>query len=264
MAHDYDHGFALLEDFGDDSYKNFLEVEIDKERLLYKYAIDLIIDLQKQKVTANLLPSYNIEALLKEVELFVSWYVPLLNGEEVPQNMREEYIEIWSRLLTYIQPLENTIVLRDYHADNLMWLPERSGIQKVGVLDFQDAVIGSPVYDVVSLLEDARRTVNEFLVEEMISYYLEKNINITRKEFLAHYAIFGVQRNLKIIGIFARKAVNDHNSYYLRLIPRVWGYINNSVKYPLLRPIKEYIEKILPIQVFKSTNNYRDVSKIAY
>ncbi|MFV9875254.1 MAG: aminoglycoside phosphotransferase family protein [Rickettsiales endosymbiont of Dermacentor nuttalli] len=260
IVYDYELGFALLEDFGDDSYKSFLEIETEKERLLYKYAIDLIVDLQNQKIPSNLLPSYSIDLLLKEVELFVSWYIPLLNGEELSPNIREEYIKIWIRLLTYIQPLDSTLVLRDYHADNLMWLPERSGIKKVGLLDFQDAVVGSPIYDVVSLLEDARRDIKDLLVEDMISYYLEKNTKITRKEFLGHYAILGVQRNLKIIGIFACKAVNDKNSSYLKLIPRVWRYINNSIKHPLLRPMHKWLEKILPIQVFKSTS----VSKILY
>jgi aminoglycoside/choline kinase family phosphotransferase len=119
------------------------------------------------------------------------------------------------------------------------------------VLDFQDAVIGSPIYDMVSLLDDARREVSQDLRDQMISYYLTLRPDITRKEFLASYSILGAQRNLKIIGRFACISVKDRNSNYLKFLPRVWSYIEKDLKHPLLLPLKAWLDKVISPQVRK-------------
>jgi N-acetylmuramate 1-kinase len=141
------------------------------------------------------------------------------------------------------------VVLRDFHVDNLMFLENRSGIKKVGLLDFQDAVVGSAAYDIVSLLEDARRDVSPQLADHLISRYLKSFPKIHRKDFQAAYSIFGIQRNLKIIGFCAAQAAKHKNPYYLSLLPRVWRYINQDLKHPLLLPMKNWLIKVLPAQM---------------
>jgi aminoglycoside/choline kinase family phosphotransferase len=135
-------------------------------------------------------------------------------------------------------------VLRDYHVDNLIWLDDRVGIKKVGLLDFQDAVMGSYAYDVVSLLEDARRTVTATVVDEMINYYLDRMKTLERRKFISDYKILGVQRACKIIGIFARKSVRDNDTRYLKHLPRVWGYIRQNIQHPMLMPVKLWFDKL--------------------
>lgn len=245
-AQDVEEGFVLLEDFGDDSYTRVLDkvanVNQQRELELYQKAVDVILALQKLPVLANV-PTYTDQLLLEEVELFTEWYLPVLKNGDLSEEQAQEFLHIWKQLLPYTYILENTLVLRDYHADNLMVLSERSGIQEVGLLDFQDAVIGSPAYDMLSLLEDARRDVSPHVASAMINYYLDQMPHINRKDFLASYAILGAQRNCKIMGIFARKMARDHNSRYLGNLSRVWNHIQNNLKHPLLEPLQLWMEK---------------------
>lgn len=237
---DEPNGFLLLEDLGDYHYSKAVN-DIDEEHI-YLHAIDTLITLHNTKSIIEL-PVYSKQKLLDEALLLVDWYFQALNGEELNNNLREEYIEIWNKLLDHIIFFDRCIVLRDYHADNIMWLEDREGHQKVGLLDFQDAVIGSIAYDVVSLLEDARRDVGKDIAEKMLNYYLEQT-NHNRKEFLADYVILGAQRNCKIIGIFARKAVRDNDSRYLKMLPRVWNHIRLNLNNPLLSPLKQWLDKV--------------------
>ena len=250
---DLKNGFLLLEDFGDDSFAKLLNhnKEEELEEQLYKSAIDLLVNLQKIPPIDGEFAYYSDELLLDEAKGLIEWYIPLLNGEQIPTKLIEEYEIIWRHLLQYARHIPETTVLRDYHAENLMWLADRDGYQRVGILDFQDAVIGSPVYDMVSLLEDARRDVNSDLSDKMITYYLSKRTDITRRDFLASYSILGAQRNLKIIGFIARKAVRDKNSKYFSLLPRVWGYIEKDLKHPLMLPLKAWLDKVISPQIRK-------------
>jgi hypothetical protein len=254
FADDVKNGFLLLEDFGDDSYIKLLQANEEEfpEKLLYENAIDLLLYLHKLPVPDGILPYYDDELLLNEVNQLTEWYVPILNGEPINKKLQEEFEIIWRHLLQYTRFLSETVVLRDYHVNNLMWLDNRSGIKRVGVLDFQDAVIGSPVYDMVSLLEDVRRDVSDELAQNMITRYLTTRADeITRKDFLASYAILGAQRNLKIIGMCARKAVKDKNSTYLNWLPRIWRYLEKDLKHPLLLPLKAWLDKVISPQVRK-------------
>jgi aminoglycoside/choline kinase family phosphotransferase len=170
----------------------------------------------------------------------------------VNQELEEEYKNIWLNLLPLSRLLPNSLVLRDYHADNLMWLPDRSHIKRVGVLDFQDALIGSQAYDIVSLLEDLRRDISDELANKMITHYLDSNSNISRKEFLVAYHILGAQRNCKILGFCARKAMRDNNPTYLRMLPRMWRYIEKDLRHPLLLPLKKWFDKAIPANIRSS------------
>lgn len=256
---DYENGFALIEDFGNGKYTNLLadqnkfNEDINETRL-YEKAIDVLIHMHKINKLPDF-PSYDEQLLIKETSLFTEWYVSVLNNSKLPKKMQDEFVLIWKHLLKQIRLFPQVVVHRDYHADNLMWLEDQIGIKKVGLLDFQDAVIGSPVYDIVSLLEDARRDVSPRLAEEMITRYLKAFPQFNRKDFLASYAILGTQRNLKIVGIFTRLAVLHKNPIYLSYLPRVWNHINNDLKHPLLLPLKNWLDKILPNQTKNFVNN---------
>jgi len=140
--------------------------------------------------------------------------------------------------------------LRDYHSPNLIWLPERFGVARVGLLDYQDAVMGAPAYDLMSLLQDARRDVPENVETELYAYYwqqLEHNdIAYDREDFDIAYAILGAQRCTKILGIFARLADRDNKPAYLAHIPRVRAYLERNLQHPYLKDLKHWFDCHLP------------------
>jgi N-acetylmuramate 1-kinase len=251
---DSENGFLLLEDFGDEVFntilsgKSHLSPELNEDRI-YKKAIDTLIYLHKIPTSSISIPSYEDSMLIKESNLFIDWYVATLNGETLSKEVKEEFNLIMKHLLSTAKIFSDVVVLRDYHAENLIWLDNRIAHRKVGILDFQDAVLGSPAYDLASLLEDARRDVNPVLADSMITHYLKAFPTYSRKDFNIAYTIFAVQRNLKIVGIFARQAAKYKNPYYLSLLPRVWRYINHDLKHPLLLPLKNWLTKIVPTQM---------------
>jgi aminoglycoside/choline kinase family phosphotransferase len=244
LKKDIKNGFLLLEDFGNNHYNRVLFAKLDdvSESMLYRKAVDVLVKLHKTDLAIDLY-IYDKQKLLDEVCLLTDWYFQVFNGEELSSHLKHEYIEIWTKLLKSLHFPNDCLVLRDYHADNLMWLEGRVGHKKVGLLDFQDAIIGSVVYDMVSLLEDARRDISSDVVQQMINYYIEKT-NYNRKEFLADYIILGTQRSCKILGVFARKALRDGDSRYLKLLPRVWSYIHHHLNNPLLLPLKNWFDKV--------------------
>ncbi len=251
---DLQNGFMLLEDFGDDSYSKILNGKSEalshlSENALYEKAIDNLINLHKIPTDSSIFNNYDEVSLVKESNLFIEWYVSILNGEIISKETQEEFNHILKHLLSSVKVFSKVLVLRDYHADNLMWLDDRHNHRKTGLLDFQDAVLGSPAYDLVSLLEDARRDVSPALAEAMINRYLQAFPNYSRKEFNAAYSILGIQRNLKIVGIFTRQASKNKNPAYLSMLPRVWRHINNDLKHPLLLPLKSWLTKVVPTQM---------------
>jgi len=248
LAKDTENGFLLLEDFGNDSYSKVLSgtssyADSVTEITLYEHAVDALIKLHQAQIPESL-PHYNEEKLINGAMLMLEWYYPAINNQPLSDTLQQEYIAIWKQLLPMALILPSVVALRDYHADNLMWLPERQGTDRVGQLDFQDAMGCSPAYDLVSLLEDARRDVSQEVAESMINRYLAARPDIMRKDFLAAYAILGAQRNCRIVGVFARLAVRDHNSKYLSKLSRVWKHIENDMKHPLLVPLKEWFRKV--------------------
>ena len=204
-AEDRTRGFLLIEDFGDDTYTRLLDRGVD-EPALYGLAVDTLIELQQAvKVHGTpALPAYDAARLLAEAVLLVDWYASAALGEPLAAGPREEYLNLWQMLLPYAALPDDTLVLRDYHVDNLMLLPDRSGVQGCGLLDFQDAVCGPPSYDLVSLLEDARRDVPAELRRQMTERYLAAFPAVDRAAFLRSAAILAAQRNCKILGIFTR------------------------------------------------------------
>ncbi len=245
LAANEEQGFLLLEDFGNDTYTQLLKKGVD-EKGLYRLATNVLVYLHRlneAKAIPQGLPDYNQEKLLTEVSLLTDWYMPAVIGKPSPDTLGE-FTAIWQSLISTILQGPKTLVLRDFHVDNLMLLPERGeGVESCGLLDFQDAVTGHPAYDLMSLLEDARRDLSPGLAEEMLDYYFAAFPEISQDEFRVAYAILGAQRHAKVIGIFTRLSVRDGKGVYLEHIPRVWHLLEKACEHPVLRPFREWLNK---------------------
>ncbi len=247
-AEDRPRGFLLIEDFGDDVYTRLLARGAD-EGALYALAIDTLAALHREVGGRGCpaLPTYDETRLLDEAALLADWYAPDVLGAALPDEVREEYLACWRRILPLSALPETTLVLRDYHVDNLMLLPGRPGVRACGLLDFQDAVCGPASYDLVSLTEDARRDVTEDLRIAMTERYLAAFPELDRAAFARSAAILAAQRNCKIIGIFTRLWRRDGKPAYLAHIPRVWRLLEGDVRRePALRPIADWLDRYLP------------------
>jgi N-acetylmuramate 1-kinase len=247
LAEDVEAGLLLLEDFGDRTYTRLLADGGD-EAALYRLAVDVLIALHRRfepALGAPLLP-YNETRLLAEAALLVDWYLPAVSGAPTPADLREEYLATWRALLPLAGALPATLVLRDYHVDNLMLLEGRAGVRACGLLDFQDAVIGSPAYDLISLLEDARRDVSADLASAMSERYLAAFPATDRTAFEAAAAVLAAQRNCKILGIFTRLCVRDGKPQYLVHTPRLWRLVERDVSHPALAVMRRWLDRHIP------------------
>lgn len=247
LAEDVEAGLLLLEDFGDRTYTRLLTEGGDELRL-YRLAVDVLVTLHRrfERAMADFLPPYDETRLLAEASLLVDWYLPAITGAATAPALREEYLATWRQVLACVQNTPATLVLRDYHSDNLMLLDGRTGIAACGLLDFQDAVIGSIAYDLVSLLEDARRDVSPELTAAMNERYLAAFPQIDRADFTAATAVLAAQRNCKIVGIFTRLCVRDRKPQYLVHIPRVWRLVERDVAHPAAAPVKRWLDRHIP------------------
>lgn len=247
LAEDAEHGFLLLEDLGDDLLARLLRQGGD-ERELYEATIDFLLDLHRHPAPADLAP-YDEDRLVGETELFTDWYLPALTGRDTPANLRQGFRFLWNILAPEVgmdtSPERRILVLRDFHAENLIWLPERSGAARLGLLDFQDAVAGHPAYDLVSLLEDARRDVSPELAEAMLQRYIDGS-GADETSFRRAYAILGAQRNLRIIGIFTRLWKRDAKPQYQAFMPRMWGLVERDLAHPALSDLRGWLDAMVP------------------
>jgi aminoglycoside/choline kinase family phosphotransferase len=253
-AADCTDGFVLMEDFGDRLYADVLnsgghEVE------LYKAAVEALARLHADPVPVKISPQvslypYDETAMLAEISLLTDWYLPLALNRKATKEEVSEHRELWRKLLLSMKDSNTKFVHRDYHAQNLLWLPDRAGTARVGLIDFQDAVAGSNAYDLVSLLEDARRDVAPELAESMITHYLsamrDQGTAVNEEELRAAFAIMAAQRNAKIAGIFARLQLRDGKPRYIGYLPRVWGHLRHDLEHPALADLKKWYEKVLP------------------
>ena len=246
LAVDPERGFVLLEDLGDDKLSALVTAgQIGPAH--YELAVDLLADLHERPIPTDV-PPYDQTLLMAEVGLFVDWYVPNTEARTCSGEAVSIFNNLWQQALGAYAGVREVLVLLDYHADNLMWLGGRPGLAKLGLLDFQDAVIGHPAYDLVSLLEDARLDVDRYLAETMLSRYIATT-GRDSDEFRTAYAILGAQRNTKIIGIFTRLSARDEKPGYLELIPRVWRYLENDLSHPALADLRQWYDHHLPPQL---------------
>jgi N-acetylmuramate 1-kinase len=244
-------GFALIEDLGHEDYAVVLSNGGD-ERELYSAAIDALAQLHKSSAPSLLPPdkplhAYDETALVAETDLMTEWFLPLALGRAATADEVAEHRRHWREVLTPVLAAAPVFVHRDYHAQNLMWLPEREGLARVGIIDFQDAVAGTKSYDLISLIEDARRDVSSDLAEAMTRRYIAAT-GVSAAQHRAEMAVMAAQRNAKIAGIFARLHKRDGKPRYLDYLPRVWGYLNNDLAHPALAPLKTWYDRTIPME----------------
>jgi hypothetical protein len=239
---DVKNGFLLLEDFGTINLKNYILSNKELSKDSYLLMIDLLVALQKKPLPTKL-PQATNEDLITELKIFVDWYVPHTYKKELSKKQLEEFLSIWRNILKQKTVNQPSLVLRDYHVENIMYLEKEKSIRKLGLLDFQDALIGSPIYDLVSLLEDARIDVSRKDALSYVEYFAQKK-NFDVESVLVDYHILGAQRNCRILGVFARKAMRDHDDGYLQYIPRVLKYLKYDLSHSVLAPLKEWFKKL--------------------
>ena len=244
LAADIPHGFLLLEDFGDRLVGPVLRDAPLLEDEVYRAAVQLLAELHRVAPPADL-PPYDRAALLREVQLFPDWYLRAAGATADLPAYVAAWDQVWGEVLadTAGKPV---VVLRDYHADNLLLLDGRPGVQGLGLLDFQDALAGHPAYDLVSLLQDARRDVPPRLEQRMLREYAAAAEVADPARFRAAYEVLGAQRNVKILGIFVRLRDRDRRSGYVERLPRVWGYLRRNFQHPALAPVKAWFDTHVP------------------
>jgi|AmaraimetFIIA100_FD_contig_111_313509_length_4692_multi_6_in_0_out_0_2 tRNA threonylcarbamoyl adenosine modification protein YjeE len=253
---DLDHGLIVMEDLGDEHIVGDDPPAPIEDR--YAAAVDFLAALHTRNLPSRLsvtaaldyrLPRYDVGALLIEAELLLDWYL-IKAGAAVSDAAHAEFVALWQAALAPVLEAPATWVLRDYHSPNLLWLPDREGIARIGLVDFQDALIGPAAYDVASLLQDARVDVPEQLEMNLLSRYVRSRLsndrNFNTGDFTLLYATLAAQRATKILGIFARLQRRDGKPQYLRHMPRLWNYLHRSLAHPALAELKAWYAVNVP------------------
>ena len=257
LGHNYSKGIIIIEDFGDTSYYKILLKKKNKFKI-YKQLVDLLLKIQKIKSRTkinsiikkkHLIEKYSIKHLIKESDLFFDWYLPLFFNKKKVLNIRKKSKKILLKIYKKLYFPNSCFVHRDYHVENLMKVGN-----KVGVIDSQDALIGNPAYDLVSLIDDVRIRTSIKLKNQIYDYYL-KNANKTyktkNKNFLQDFNILSVQRSLKIIGIFSRLFVRDKKDKYLKLIPYTWQLLETRMNSLIFSEFKKILDSYIKKEIRK-------------
>lgn len=248
-------GLAVIEDLGQEP----VVVEGAPIPDRYKEATSLLAYLHSTSTPPTVegpagrtytIPPYDLDALTIEVELLVEWYAPHICQARLSSAAKAIFLSLWRGVLTNVAKSRETWVLRDYHSPNLIWLPDRKGLARVGVIDFQDCVMGHPAYDLVSLLQDGRVTVPDALELRLLGHYARARCTVdpsfSMDAFAEAYAILGAQRATKILGIFTRLDRRDAKPAYLAHIPRVEAYLARNLEHPALAALKGWYKTHLP------------------
>jgi len=248
LAEDHDAGLLLLEDLGDDTYTRLLARGHD-EHALYALAIDTLIALHRlppeDAIPAGVVP-YSPTRLLEEVGRVNLWYRPLVGAPTLGANAASDFAAIWQNILPLAWKAPTALVLFDYHVDNLLLVPGRTGLKACGILDFQDAVAGPVTYDLMSLLEDARRDLDPALVANMKARYLAAFPQIMPEDFALSWAVMAAQRHTRVIGTFARLKLRDNKPHYLAHMPRLWRYMDVCLAHPAMSELKRWFDTHVP------------------
>jgi aminoglycoside/choline kinase family phosphotransferase len=246
FATDLMRGFVLLEDFGDRRMREHLDAHPEDEVAVYRAAIDAIVRLSATPPVQT--QPYDMATYMREVQLLSEWYMPAM-GLDFDSG---EFDRVWAQALAPLSDYQKVTVLRDYHAENIMLLDD--GQQ--GMIDFQDALVGHPAYDLVSLLQDARRDVPAPIETAMIARF-SKARGLDLAAFQASYAALGALRSLRILGIFARLCLDGGKPKYLSLIPRVWGQLQANLSHPALAPLRAACDRFLPAPTDEALHRMR-------
>jgi N-acetylmuramate 1-kinase len=237
LAEDLGQGLILIQDFGDARLRETVDAAPESELRLYEAAVDLLIRLGTHEAAD--IRAYDLAEYQREAALLPEWYTPALGLDaDMPG-----YVAAWDQVLAPVLAGHTPVtVLRDYHAENIMLI---EGSENLGLLDFQDALAGHPAYDLVSLLQDARRDVAPDLETAMLDRY--KRITGAGDAFDVAYHVLGAQRNAKIVGIFTRLWKRDAKPRYPGLLPRVWSYLERDLKHPALKPVADWFDANVPV-----------------
>ena len=244
---DKENGFLLLEDLGENIFSQILNSE--NEEQLYKQAIDVLVEIYKKDLNKfsnfTFLEKYSVEKLQDESQLFIEWYLKKYLKINITDTDIKDFKDIINKIFNNLDTKFEKLVLRDYHVDNLILQKSKLGLKQVGILDFQDAVLGSSSYDLISIIEDVRRPISKDLKNILIKYFIDStgyNPNQLEKEL----AFYSVQRNLKILGIFSRLNLRDNKSKYMGYNDNAWKYIESNLNNPTMSELKVWLKKILP------------------
>lgn len=258
LAGDLDKGLLLVEDLGDGIFVAEVGAGASQAEL-WRTAVDTLVSLRSVPVPASFplpggaaytLPRRDRDAFEIEVELLLDWYWPMVKGAAAPPDVRAEFLALWGPVTDRLLALPGGWFLRDYHSPNLVWLPKRSGVARVGILDFQDALNEHFAFDLVSLLQDARVDVSETLEMELFDHYCvavhAREPAFDADAFRAAYADFGAQRNTRLLGLWARLLKRDGKPQYLANYPRTWGYLMRNLRAPQLASLAAWYERHFP------------------
>lgn len=235
---DLGQGLLLIEDFGSDRMREAVDAAPEREVEIYEGVTDLLVELHRHAPPSGL-KKHGIDAWLDEVQLFTDWYCPTV-GIEVD---KPGFLDAFRTALEPVEAQGQTVTeLRDYHAENVMLIAGRDGIARFGLLDFQDALIGHPAFDLVSMLQDARRDVSPEVEKEMLARYGAD------PAFEAAYWALAAQRNTRIIGVFTRLWKRDGKPYYRQYQPRMWGLLERDLAHPSLGVLKAWFDANVPAE----------------
>jgi aminoglycoside/choline kinase family phosphotransferase len=258
VAHDYEQGFLLIEDYGNGRMADlisagapelpFYEATVDALALLHRTPAPVTLPVPGD--SSKRLLAYDNLAMLAEVGLLTEWFYPAATGQRLSADAEAEFSAAWKAALQQLKVSAPVIILRDYHAENVMWLPERDGVKRAGLLDFQDALAGSPAYDLISLTEDARREVSPALAQAMTDRYVTRrradSVAFDEEGFRFAAALLAAQRNTKIVGIFARLWKRDGKPRYTQYLPRMWRYLERDLSHPALAGLRGWFARHIP------------------
>ncbi|WP_299045147.1 phosphotransferase [uncultured Tateyamaria sp.] len=242
FAQDDARGFLLIEDLGDDLFARVIKDDRTLEAPLYEAAIDVLVHLHAAPVPE--LPRYDAAVMTDVACLAFDWYQRGAVGS-VDAGARAGFSSAMQEALAGLDATDPVLIQRDYHAENLIWLPDRVGPERVGLLDYQDAMLGHPAYDLVSVLQDARRDVSPDLARQMVDRYLTATAH-DAGAFEKACALLGVQRNLRILGVFARLSLAYGKPSYVDLVPRVWNHLDKGLDHPAATTIAPLVRGHLP------------------
>ncbi len=254
VALDAPRGLAVLEDFGDALFARVLETEPGRERDLYLAAVDALIALHAAPPPAVLtgpggdwpLLAYDETALKGGAALFVEWYPQLKPHVVLDADALAAWDRAWAPIIARGAEGATVMAHRDFHAENLIWLPERDGAARVCMIDFQDAVRAHPAWDLHSLLQDARRDVPPEIERLAIDHYLTARPDLDRDAFLSAYRALAALNEARILGIFSRLIVRDGKPRYRRFLPRMWAHLTANLADPALVEVRAWFDRYVP------------------
>ncbi|MCU0903858.1 MAG: phosphotransferase [Tabrizicola sp.] len=241
LAEDLPMGFLLLEDLGDDLFARLVAADPGREPELYETAVDTLVALQSAPPPPGL-PNLSAADWAEAAALALDCYAVAATGQRPDP---AGFLAALTQAMKAHADGPRVLILRDFHAENLLWLPGRAGLARVGLLDFQLGQLGQPGYDLVSLLQDARRDVSPSTEASLVARFAAAT-GADQETFAAHYATLGAQRALRILGVFARLALVGGKPRYLVLIPRVWGQLQQNLSHPSLARLRDACDAVLP------------------